>query len=264
MSSPSEQIGPERIRSLDNNVPFVQELIPFLPDGISKKFFNELVSQSHTHDLSYMGAQTDRNLEQSGILINLEDVCHSKEDAMSYLLPLATYQIVKINGENPELQQQIWSTLAGSTCTPDALVYLDGVFGEMIKDLKQFRGPIFDAIRERKLQLLDVYQARSIVYYPHFNENDRLVSVIHANTIPPFPPEMKNMLLAIRPDFLDPKAIEYPVKTERGFLQIIGKFGHPFTRELARYAYHVLHVSDFETREQHAIEAMRAYVESHG
>lgn len=261
MLLPDQERIPEREigRKIDGQVPFVEQLISQLPDGISQTLEMELEKRSRAHNLSYLATQITRIIDRSGLVPNIVDACESKNDAEDILLQLAATKLADINALGEKKHYDILQTLQDGSCTPNALVTLDRMFGEMIGVLKLLRGSKSEQLRTINQELIDKKQVQ-ILYYPSFIEG-KLDYINHSFLIPPSPPQMTDLLVHITPDFLNRQtAREYPVDTPEGFLQTIGIVGDPFTRELAQYTKVLLNLRSVEQEQRAAMMAFDEYI----
>jgi len=216
-------------------LPFISQLADLLPHGITEQVHRRLVIDSAKHNDPFLATQTTRQIDLSGFVPNVVDICNTPEEVMAILHPLAMEQIQLIK-QNP-LRKIIFETLEGTSTSPDALKWLDTSLGEIINALKSKRGPI--SLRMQR----DAYDGLkasggTIVYYPTYEDRyaGKVDYVTCAYFFPPLSKESAQILQTLTPELLKRGSYgftqHYPVTEPIGYLRQIGIVGWPYLRSL--------------------------------
>ncbi|MFH0749698.1 MAG: hypothetical protein V1917_02150 [Candidatus Gottesmanbacteria bacterium] len=249
-------------------VPFVEQLISSLPGGITKNACQDIERTSHLHDESYIATQITRQVDRSGLIPNLADVAGTPEDVFDILHPIGAHAIETINALPDALKSNVFSALNQQTCTPDVLVWLNAMFGNIVEPLKKYRGEKSEKLRAIAIQTIYSQHGYDknkplITLHSVFDNDAKLDYVNQTYEIPRITEEAKQHILTITPDFLQRDRDEdHPVNTPRGFLQKIGLIGVPFTRELAKYAKKIIDLNLFDEQTKRQLERFDEHIRS--
>ncbi|MDD1751016.1 MAG: hypothetical protein LUO89_14225 [Methanothrix sp.] len=253
---------------------FVNELLAAIyPEHITHGMFDEMVKDSRVYDLSTILTAMTRQIDISGFTPNLAGVLDNPQEVLELLANLGHLQLLKISTCDPELQKEIFNTLAGTRCTLRALLILDESQREVINQLIQIRQQSKLALVIRKVTedaLRDLYRNpmklrsypfdkaicfhdRSPLYqrepricYPKRVKDGAVVEVWQLFYMPMIGrirlPEtfgklsVKQVLSAITPDIYRRKNLEdykFDPRTPFGFMGLLGKVGGALPRLIA-------------------------------
>lgn len=216
-------------------LPFVSELADLLPHGITKQMHRQLVIDSVGYNNPFLATQMTRQIDLSGLVPNVADVCNTPDEVLAILNPLATEQIQLIK-QDP-LREIIFKTLEGTSTSPMALKWLDTSLGKIINALRSKRGPISLRMQQGAYDALKV-SGGTIVYYPTYEDGHtgKVDYVTCAYLCPPLSKESAQILQTLTPALLKRGSYEfsqhYPVTEPIGYLRQIGIVGWPYLRSL--------------------------------
>lgn len=161
-----------------NKPPFINEILDVIkPETLSVRDFNRLIEESSIYDVNAMLTAMTREMDVSGLVPNLAGTCNDPQEVLKILTDISNKQLISLAEMEKEIQQEVHETLTGRDFSMRAIVILDEIQKDVIRELTVIRqrSPLALAVRQASEEALrQLYQSPIKIHSDVFDKAIRL------------------------------------------------------------------------------------------